>query len=136
MKVAILQFSDIHISSERDYVISRLKYIVKAVKPITNECRKIIIAITGDIANTGAVNEYEIAEKFFKDIAKGILEENEYTNNVDYAIVPGNHDCVLVDKETAIRNALIDASLKNSSSLDEEIKAMLLNSQAPFWKFY
>lgn len=136
MKVAILQFSDIHISSERDYVISRLKYIVKAVKPITNECQRIIIAITGDIAKTGSVNEYNIAEKFFKDIANGILEENDYTKNVDYAIVPGNHDCVLVDKEAAIRNALIDASLKNSSSIDEEIKAALLKSQDAFWEFY
>ena len=136
MKVAIVQISDIHIQNARDFVISRLDYAIRSARPIINECQKVIVAITGDIANMGKQEEYQVAYDYFSKFSEGIIAENDDIKSVEYVIVPGNHDCFFSEDQKQLRLALIESCLKNDSSLDIAISDNLLQAQTNFWKFY
>lgn len=136
MKIAIIQLSDIHISSNRDWIISRAKYYVAASKSVVNECQKVIIVLSGDIANTGKVEEYQVASSFFRKLEEGLKQENDALGKFEYVIVPGNHDCYFPDKENPIRNTVI-SSVKNQDIIkDDEYIELFLEVQNNFWVFY
>lgn len=136
MKIAIIQISDIHISSSRDFVISRLEYAIKSARPIINECQKAIIVITGDIANTGKTIEYDVAYDYFTRFSAGIIQENPYIDSVEYILVPGNHDCEFTEEHKVLRGALIEHVQKDDSSIDKLVANQLLEVQSNFWNFY
>lgn len=139
MKVAIIQLSDIHISSERDWIISRAKHFIAAAKGVVNECQKVILVISGDIANTGQVKEYQAASQFLNTIEAGLKVENGCLGNFEYIMVPGNHDCYLPKdekNEKSIREALIPTvrdtdKIDNSKFLEE-----FLSAQENYWEFH
>lgn len=135
MKVVLIQLSDIHLSNERDFVLSRVKHIAKACKTITNGADCIFIIATGDIANTGIKKEYDIALVFFRELEKLILEGNKKTKQINYILVPGNHDCYLPDDD--LRDASIDRILKSDSAASAKKSInYCLNAQNDFWNFY
>ena len=61
MKVALLQLSDIHIRSEKDFVVKNQEAFCRSCKPLINECTKLVVIITGDIAFKGSKEEYDVA---------------------------------------------------------------------------
>lgn len=134
MKVAIIQISDIHLASSKDFIISRMKLIAKSARTVTDSCDKIIMAIAGDIANKGRTEEYAETLSFFNKLEKEILKNNDVVKNIDYIIVPGNHDCSLSNSEP-LRDALISSALKDTSSVHEQISTVLLEAQKGFWEF-
>lgn len=134
MKVVLIQLSDIHLSTERDFIISRLNHIAKACKTITNGANRIFIVITGDIANTGIRNEYDIALKFFKNIDVEILKENTKASSIDYILVPGNHDCFLPEDD--LREASIERIAKSDNASAKKSIEYCLSAQNDFWNFY
>ena len=64
MKIGILHLTDAHFSSDKDFVYNKTSKIVAAVKYIYEDCDKIYITFSGDIANMGKTEEYEIAKCF------------------------------------------------------------------------
>lgn len=134
MKVAIIQISDIHLASAKDFIISRMKLIAKSARTVTDSCDKIIMAIAGDVADKGRSEEYAEALSFFNKLEKEILQNNDVVKNIDYIIVPGNHDCSLSNSEP-LRDALITSALKDTSSVPEQISNVLLEAQKGFWDF-
>lgn len=119
MKLAIIHLSDIHLSSNRDWIVSRAKHFVAASKSVINECQKVIVVISGDIANTGQVKEYQAASNFLQNIEAGLKMENAELGNFEYIMVPGNHDCDLPDNADPIRNTIVD-SIKNKDEIQEQ----------------
>lgn len=134
MKVAIIQISDIHISGAKDFIISRMKHIAKSARPVTGSCDRIIMTIAGDIADKGKHEEYVVALSFLKQLENEILQNNDKVKNIDYIIVPGNHDCTLSDNEP-VRDALISSALRNTKSVPKEISSILLQAQQNYWDF-
>lgn len=134
MKVAIIQISDIHLAGAKDFIISRMRHIAKSARTVTDSCDRIIMAIAGDIADKGKLEEYAEALSFFKQLEKEILQNNDTVKNIDYIPVPGNHDCALSDIEP-VRDALISSVLKNTKSVPEEINLILLQAQQNYWDF-
>lgn len=85
----ILHISDLHINTKEHFDRSVvLDPLIERVKTdMRSGFQPEIVVVTGDIAATGIKNEYEMAEKFFKDLrsALGLSVERLF-------IVPGNHD--------------------------------------------
>lgn len=136
MKVAIFQISDIHLSSDRDWVISRLSRFLAASKTVVNECEKVIFILAGDIANTGIPREYEVAQKFFKNVEDGLKTENPTIESFDYIIVPGNHDCFLPQESDPIRDTIL-SSVKEKDTIEQpKFIDLFLSVQEDFWKYY
>lgn len=67
MKVAIIQMSDLHISSDKDYIIDNARKLARSVSSVLNTCQKVALVITGDIIDKGNVMMYQHAKRFLKD---------------------------------------------------------------------
>lgn len=67
MKVALIQLSDIHFSSNRDLICSRQEAFCRSCKYLINDCSKVIFVISGDIANHGTEEQYNIAYQWLKE---------------------------------------------------------------------
>ncbi len=134
MKVAIIQLSDIHIKSKNDFILQHVDEFVRSCKHIINECFKLVFVITGDIANQGSKEEYDLAYDWLKSCETGWKKEALCLNSIDYVIVPGNHDCDF-SSSVKVRKIIIDSILKNDKLENKEIKDECLKVQANFWNF-
>ena len=96
MKVLFLHLSDIHIFDNTSYNELHLIKLVDSLRTAGHIDRMIII-ITGDIAQSGDELQYRVANGILIKIKMLMENKKIYTNTIDYAIVPGNHDIVFED---------------------------------------
>lgn len=134
MKVALIHFSDFHISSSEDFVVKQVDKIAAACRPLTNLCEKILILVTGDIIDKGIVSAYAHAESFLKSLKSELLNENT-TANIQFIIVPGNHDNKYRCSNEVVRSAIIKG-IKNQDIVEDELLPICLEPQKDFWDFY
>lgn len=139
MKIAILQLSDIHIDSNTNFIFQHKDCFFRSCKHIINECYKLIVVITGDIAYHGTKHEYELAYEWLNECAKSWKSEADYLNSIEYICVPGNHDCEFPEKEEEqdpVRKLIIQSILKDDNLNEDKIGDVCLNVQKNFWEFY
>jgi predicted MPP superfamily phosphohydrolase len=112
MKLLILQLSDIHFKENNNTLEMKKDKLVASVRNITNGINNLFITITGDIANTGAKKEFEIANSFFTYLSE---ELNKYNPGLQvyFITAPGNHDCDFSENDS-IRELVIE-SINNTS---------------------
>ena len=135
MKVALLQLSDIHIKSENDFIIKHQEDFYRSCKALINECTKLIVVITGDIAFSGNEEEYAVAYNWLKQCESSWKREASFLNSVEYIVVPGNHDCDF-SKQTDVRKMIISTVSKQDEIGSEDIISICLSVQSNFWSFY
>lgn len=135
MKVAIIQLSDIHLKSEKDFVITHQEEFYRSCKHIINECSNLIIVITGDIAFKGAKEEYDLATRWLNNCVQSWKREARFLNKIDYVIVPGNHDCDFSESQT-IRETIKQSILNKDLLEEKELADLCLSIQNNFWNFY
>ena len=135
MKVAIIQLSDIHFSNEKDLICSRHEAFCRSCKYLINECSKVIFVISGDIANYGTEEQYDLAYHWLKNCETFWRKESRIIQSFDYVIVPGNHDCVFA-KSNPIRDLVTKEILKKDVTSEEKYVDQCLEVQQPFWNFY
>jgi 3',5'-cyclic AMP phosphodiesterase CpdA len=92
MQIAILQISDVHINSGADPVLSRFTAIAAALHQAAPHASACIVAISGDVAYSGQVSQYEAALAFFTNLRTELLKYPGI-KTVEFIAVPGNHDC-------------------------------------------
>lgn len=111
MELVITQLTDIHITGEADLdiLLSRTSSIVGAVAEVIRkpEDTLLLICVTGDIANTGAKDEYTVASLFFEDIADKIKRRYAEELLFQFEFIPGNHDCDFQNRMVSVRSSLI-----------------------------
>ncbi len=134
MKVAILQLSDIHIKSADDFIFQHAEDFWRSCKHHINECAKLIIVITGDIAYHGAKEEYDMAYNWLRECEQSWKKEAQFLNSIEYVMVPGNHDCSFT--EDPIRDILIEKVLKEDVFEKKQVVDVCLKIQRNFWDFY
>jgi 3',5'-cyclic AMP phosphodiesterase CpdA len=110
MKLLILHLSDIHIRSQRDAILSKAPEIVAATASRAFDVEHIFVALTGDIAFSGASAEYVAANEFLTTLKTELCRESRLP--VDIVLTPGNHDCDF-RSETATRRLLIRSILES-----------------------
>lgn len=110
MSFSVIHFSDIHIKTDTDLILSRIDMLKSACVSSLPNNGDVVIAVSGDIAFSGEEQQYEIAKRMLDDIAKYIEEQKE--SKVHIICVPGNHDCDF-SAETSVRKTLVD-SVKQS----------------------
>lgn len=134
MKTAILHLSDLHISSESDYIVKKIDLIAKNLRYYTNECKQCIIVVSGDLIDKGESKAYNIVKKFLLGLKKELLKELEI--DVQFIIVPGNHDLDL-SMPQQIRNMSIERLLTVDivNENDDELIKAVISPQNDFWNF-
>ena len=116
MDVIITHLTDIHIEDEADLNIlaDRTDSIVGAIAETIRNVKEtvLLICVTGDVAQSGQEEQYEIAELFFDDIYEKILARYNGLE-VHFAFVPGNHDCDFDDSRNTARATIIKSGTVN-----------------------
>lgn len=126
--------SDLHISSDKDKIISNASKIARSVSAIVNTCQKVVVVITGDIIDKGETDNYVYAKHMLENFRKEI-EKEANLESWDYVFVPGNHD-IDFKQPSDIRNIVIDKCITTGVLESDTFKTELLKPQDSFWKFY
>lgn len=134
MKIAIIQMSDLHITSDKDFIVQESTTLARAIASKINSCDKVVVVVTGDIIDKGNVSNYEHAKTMFKNFEEEIKKEAQL-ESWDYVIVPGNHDLDF-SKKYDFRDIVLEKCL-STNKIDNEAHANeLLKPQSKFWEFY
>lgn len=118
MKLLILQLSDIHIKSKNDKIFSRKSYISEALRNLTDSVDLCVIAVTGDIAYSGSIEQYEESLELFETLKSEIpLVLNN--SKLEFVSIPGNHDCDF-NLASRVRSSVMQV-VKQDGIVDESI---------------
>lgn len=123
--ISIIHFSDIHFSDSNSILNKNIPNTLSSQDLSEN----ILILVTGDIANTGREEEYEIAKVFFNDIKRCLAKKN-----VEIIFAPGNHDCDF-SLDQLREDFINDSWPKHYTSPDKKYMQYLLKVQQPFYEF-
>lgn len=114
MKLLILHLSDIHFEKNGDVSGKNTEGIIRALKTI-DTFSYVIVVISGDIAYSGKVSQYNTAYKFFSNLKNRIKQEIDI-GMVEFIVVPGNHD-IDYDKGSLGHSELEEIFRQNSQDL-------------------
>lgn len=135
MNIGILHLTDLHISNKNiDAINQRIEPLINACQIQLSGIFKLYIVVSGDIANTGFQNEYDLANNFFSNLNACIKQRFKTLNTIEQIIVPGNHDCQLI-QNNSVRSALLETS-RTKDDIDESITDLCSEVQKDFWSFY
>lgn len=134
MKLLLLHLSDIHIKSGDDFILKRTSRIAEAMSDIDTGIEGCIVVITGDIAYSGQVNQYNHAEQFLNDLKIRLIKAVG-VSEIHFVLVPGNHDCDF-STPNQVRDILISALAKGGvETVSNELATQSLAVQANYWQF-
>lgn len=129
----IVHLSDLHITSQNSLADLKTNMISKAIcAEIDGAISICIVVVSGDLAYSGQSEEYAIAEDFINHIKKS-LNETYPCLEVNFLVVPGNHDCDLISKDTDARGAV--RSTVTNARPSESIENILLKAQEHYFDF-
>ena len=137
MKVAILHLSDLHLcKNNTEWLNTKAEKIVSAVWNDFSVCAKIIIVVSGDIANAGTAEEYTYAKTFFAKLLRAFAEKNLKETELENKIicVPGNHDCNFNKAETA-RDLLRNSIRSTPSAVEKSVYSIVSAVQDDYKDF-
>lgn len=98
MRIAIMHLSDIHLQRDQCIDKSLIHALANAaVASLHSKDQLFVIAITGDLTNSGSLEEAVVADGFLRQI-KESFHDRGVTPTV--AFVPGNHDIELSEDHT------------------------------------
>lgn len=133
-KLAVIHLSDVHTRGSKDACFAQVQNIAAALLPMVREATECLIAVTGDIAFSGAAVEYEAFETLLLAPLQSALER-ETKKPIFVAMAPGNHDCVLKPVDE-VRETLIAAIVESpSKSTSESIVDACTAVQNQFFGF-
>lgn len=137
MELVVVQLTDIHITGEDDLdiLLSRTGSIVGAIGEVVRKPAEtlLLLCVTGDIANTGTKEQYDVAGLFFEDISDKIKDRYSDELWFHFVFVPGNHDCDFSSELVTARNAII--ANKDADINDAGVMQVCLSPQKNFFAF-
>lgn len=135
MHLAIIHISDIHLTAGSNHAVTRIPQLAGALRSALSGIQHYIVAVTGDVARTGAQAEYEVAERFFSRLTNWIRDELK-PDTLHVVFVPGNHDCNFLDA-SELREMILQKAPDYIDSLDPggEFVSTCLSVQQQFFIF-
>ncbi len=91
MKILFIHLSDAHLSSNTTIKRKIVNAQVQALNSI-GKFDKCFIAFSGDLAQSGAANDYKTCNYYLGVLWKQICEKFTMTHPISTIVVPGNHD--------------------------------------------
>ncbi len=133
MNIGILHLTDIHFS-ETTNLGGKTLALANVLSNDLYDVEKIFIVISGDIANTGARNEYSKAKLFIAALEKIFLDKHP-NKSIRYVMVPGNHDCDF-SLDSDLRKTVISNINYDTLGSDNSVMDLCLGVQKDFWGFF
>lgn len=119
MKILLLHLSDLHLSKAEDINETAIREIAASLSPQSiGAVSKIIVLVTGDIANSGKKAEYDIFKDFKRILISALKERVLGKTFIHIYFVPGNHDIDYSHISTPDDRQYYENYLKDSSQID------------------
>lgn len=115
MRATICHLSDIHFGNDGNTLLQKQENLCNAILQDALKRDIIIFIVSGDIAQSGQREEYELAYNFFTEIQEYLGKRKEIRSL--FFFVPGNHDCDFTDMQ---RNK--DDDLRREKIINEREK--------------
>lgn len=133
MRLLLVHLSDIHFLEDerRNTILARTDAISSAIASVGTDISKCFMIVSGDIAYSGTDQQYSIAQKFLSKL-KDSLRANLTEVDIEYILVPGNHDCDF-SKADSVREILL--SNLDPDKCDPSIISKLTELQSNFASF-
>jgi predicted MPP superfamily phosphohydrolase len=132
MQTAVLHLSDIHFKSDKDVILKRMDPLIASIRPYLTHASVIVIAITGDIAQSGDLSEYKHGNKFLSDLKARLKKERDLP--IHFVISPGNHDCDFRGDQSA-RQLVVGDILKTTGDIPESYLKIATKVQSNYFAF-
>ena len=95
MRITICHLSDIHFGISENSLLDKQEKLCNAILQNALKEDIVIFIVTGDIAQSGQVKEYEVAVNFFIELQDYLSKQKAIKSLFFFA--PGNHDCDFTD---------------------------------------
>jgi hypothetical protein len=115
-------------------VLNRVDALASAIRSEAAGTAVVVLVLTGDVAFSGAPEEYELADAFLAQLTSRL---KEWVPRLEVVIVPGNHDCDFVS-ESELRPLLLpqlDTVIDKIVDDRHEVADPILSVQGPFFEF-
>lgn len=132
MSILILHLTDLHIETENDAIISRCDAIANTLNHSLTSCTALFITVSGDIAQAGLKDQYEVAAKFLNNIKAKIKKEKDIP--IEFILVPGNHDCDF-SNDQLVRNIVLKDIGNHAGKMPVELINALTDVQSEYFNF-
>lgn len=129
----IAHITDIHIHSDSDVILARPEKIGAAIASHLGVNDQVVILITGDVAQSGAADEYQLALTFFERIRQHL--KNEIGIEPHFIVCPGNHDCDFSGPQDLRNLVLKQLSEKPAVELSPQFLETCVSVQDEFFRF-
>ena len=93
MKIAILHLSDFHVCDNDRFANQKIDGVLSSLNSL-GKVDDFVVAFSGDLSQSGQINEYKKSRYLFNRIIAGIKQKND-NKFVNVFMVPGNHDLCL-----------------------------------------
>lgn len=132
-QILIAQFSDIHCNLKKNPILNKKDKLFDAIKNEIGSSIHVFIVLTGDIANTGTKEEFEIAYDFLMDL-KQKLHDYCPKCEIHFIFTPGNHDCDFSQDQT-VRELVIGNITKSPETLNPALLKTCVDVQQNYFEF-
>lgn len=132
MTILLVHLSDIHIHDKSDPILGRSDPIAATTFSALPDADALFIVISGDVAQSGNKNEYQLASVFLKRLAERIREVRELP--VHFVIAPGNHDCNFA-RDNVMRQMALKCLATDPATIDESVVSHCTEIQEEFFAF-
>lgn len=133
MTAVILHLSDIHIKTSQDPILRRGPLIAACLNPTLPSASHVFIVVSGDVAFSGEIAQYDLAKNFLKGIQADIKKETAIP--VSFLIVPGNHDCDFKQNSGSRKMNVKSIEESDSPEIDTSVIETCTFIQKPFFNF-
>ena len=131
--ITVVHISDIHIHSDKDRTLELFEYLSNAICRENIESELILILVSGDIAFSGAEDEYKAIEPFFFKLMHDLSVQLK--SPVKWVMVPGNHDGAFKDSQKT-RLHIINGILNDGpNSIDKSVIEACVAPQNHYFSF-
>jgi hypothetical protein len=131
VRLSIIHLSDFHIHSGHSKIAELADPLINAVIAKRDSTDLTLVAVTGDVAFSGAAEEYKTAQQFFAILHARLAAA--ISPKPVWAFVPGNHDCNFIGSPAA-RSAVIK-SLGAETPWDASIPTICTAVQSNYFEF-
>jgi predicted MPP superfamily phosphohydrolase len=130
--ILIVHLTDLHIDKPGHSALASAPAVAAAVRSLL-ECRThILVMLSGDIAQAGTSEQYELATTLLAHMRDELAKRD--VSSVQIFVSPGNHDCDYKLSNHAGRKALVAAAYVDDSAT-ESLAEALQDVKAPFAAF-
>lgn len=135
MKLLLIHLSDLHFSSDENPLTGRSDELVAPVKDLRHDLDACCVLVTGDIARTGAEDEYLQASEFCSALHNALQREIDVERSPRWYYVPGNHDCNLRNAKGARKAVAGQVRDAPDIGMDDSVQELALSVQDNFYRW-